>query len=254
MSRFALVGKEVYELVLERRLLLTLLLVSAVLSLAFMVMVVDQPADYPASPLDFLQMVRHAGPILVGLLAVALAGDAVARERQDRTLHLLFTAPATRTRYWLALLTAHALAFLALAVLFLAFAVLVGAAMGWVALKGMPILVFLSLLPLFLTLDMLIVACSARFSSGRASLLVALVLVLVLWATSLVGPFGWALRGVPWWGPLSAWHPFDLAGATAQALLERGSLAWTPVLKALGQAVVAGGAAWASIATREAGR
>lgn len=253
MSRFALFGKEVYELALERRLLLTLLLVSGIFSLGVGFML-DQPLRHPSSPMEFLGVIQHGGPIIVGLLAVVLAGDAVARERQDRTLHLLFTAPASRTQYWTALLAAHAVAFAVLAALLLLFSALVGAAMGWVAVKGTSLLLVLALLPLFLTLDMLVLACSARLSSGRASLLVALVMVLLLWSTSALGPFGWALQNMPAWSVASAWHPFDLAGTSAASLLERGTLAWTPLLKALAEAVLAGGAAWASIATREAGR
>lgn len=253
MSRFALVGKEVYELVLERRLLLTLFLFSAIFAIPFSIMA-NQPAQSPASPLEFLEVVQHAGPILAGLLAVVLAGDAVARERQDRTLHLLFTAPATRTRYWVALLVAHVVAFAVLAVLLLLFSFLVGAAMGWVAVKGMALLVVLVLLPLFLALDLLVLAVSARLSSGRTSLIIALVVVLALWTTSLGGPFGWALRDVAAWRYISLWHPFDLAGATAGSLLDRGFIAWTPLWKALLESALAAGAAWASIATKEVGR
>ena len=253
MSRLALVGKELYDLLLERRLLLTLLLFSAIFAIPFTIMA-NQPAQSPASPLDFLEVAQHAGPLLIGLLAVVLAGDAVARERQDRTLHLLFTAPATRTRYWAALLVAHAVAFGVLAILLLLFSILVGAALGWVAVKGMAILVVLALLPLFLTLDLFVLAASARLSNGRASLIIALFLVLALWTTSLNGLFGWALRDLTAWQYISPWHPFDLAAASAGSLLDRGLIAWTPFWKAIAEAALATGAAWASIATREVGR
>lgn len=253
MSRFALVGKEVYELVLERRLLVTLLIVSAVFTFALGTMLA-QPASRPASPTDFLGVVRYAGPVLVGLLAIVLAGDAVARERQDRTLHLLFTAPATRTRYWAALLIAHVVAFGLFAALLLLFSILAGAAMGWVAAKAMLGLLFAALLPLFLTVDLLILASSSRFSSGRTSLLVAVVIVLVLWLSGLSGPFGWALKDVPGWGGVSSWHPFDLASSSTEALLQRGVLSWMPLVKSFSEAVLAGAVSWVSIATREVGR
>lgn len=253
MSRFALVRKELYDLVLERRMLLVLLLISALFSLALAV-ALDQPASDPASPLEFLGMIRYVGPVLVGLLAVALAGDAVARERQDRTLHLLFTAPATRTRYWLALLVAHLVAFAALAVLLLLFSILVGVTMGWVAVKGMGLLIVVSLLPLFLTLDLLVLTASTQLARGSTSLLVAIVLVLLLWCTSLIGPFGWALEGIPWWQVMSLWHPFDLAGASAASLLERGTLSWMPVVTASIEALLVGTFAWAGIGTTEVGR
>lgn len=253
MSRFALLGKEVYDLVLERRFLLSLLLVSTVFSLV-LGMMVAQPAHNPPSPLDFLGIVRFAGPLLAALLAVSLAGDAVARERQDRTLHLLFTAPATKTGYWAALLAAHTFAFGVFALLLLAFAVLGGAAMGWVTVKAMLALIFASLLPLFLTLDLLLLASSARLANGRTSLLLALVIVLLLWSTALSGPFGWALAEVPAWKVVAAWHPIDLADASAEGLLEHGTLFWTPMLKASGQAVLAAAASWASIATGEISR
>lgn len=253
MSRFSLVGKEVYELVLERRFLLTLTLVSAVLSLIF-VSLLAQSTWSPASPMEFLMVGEHVGPALVGLLAITLAGDAVARERQDRTIDLLFTAPATQTRYWAALLVAHGLAFLIFSSLLVLFSVLVGWAMGWVAVKGMAFLLIISLLPLFLTLDFLVLSVSARLANGRTSLLLAVVVVLGLLFTSSIGPFGWVLQGTPGWHLVSIWHPFDLAGASARALLEQGTIVWEPMLKAWLEVLLAAALAWTSIATREAGR
>lgn len=253
MSRFVLLRKEVYELVLERRLLLTLLLVSGVFSLVVGVMA-NQPPHSPPSPLGFLQGVYLVGPIIVALLAIALAGDAIARERQDRTLHLLFTAPATLSQYGFALVGAHLLAFGAFALLLVVFSVLVGLLMGWVAVKGMAILLLVSLLPLFLIVDLLVLAGSARLGSGRASLLVAIVLVLVLWSTSLMGPFRLVYHSLAWWDLISAWHPFDLAGSSGRSLVDRGELSWAPILKSCLFALIAGALAWASLVTKEVGK
>lgn len=253
MSRFALVGKEIYELVIERRLLLTLFLVSAVFSVVFGVMANQSPLG-PQSPLEFLLVAQHIGPVMVALLAIALAGDAIARERQDRTLDLLFTAPATLSRYWWALLSAHLLAFVVLGVLMIGFAVLAGAVMGWVAVKGMTVILVIALLPLFLTLDLLLLAFSARLASGRTSLLVALVVVMTLWSTSLIGPFGWVFRGLPWWNGVSMVHPFDLASTSVGALLERGGVSLVSVLSGWLEVLAVGLVAWFSLVTKEVGR
>lgn len=252
MTRFPMVGKATYELVLDRRVPIALLLVSALLTLTFGFMT-GQTASNPASPMDFVEPLRFVGPIIVGLFAIALAGDAISRERQDGTIRLLFTAPATLTRYWAALTAAHVLAFATLTVVTLAFAALVGVVAGWVALKATLILVGLALFPLFLTLDMGLLAASARFTSGRTSLVVATLTVVVLWGTGSVGPLGELLKGVDLWSYVSPWHPFDLAYGVGSSLLDEGMIAWQDVGKAYLEAAAAAGIAWASLIRMEVG-
>lgn len=252
MTRFPLVGKETYELVLDRRIPVALLLVSALLTLTFGFMT-GQPASNPASPMDFVEPLRFVGPIIVGLFAIALAGDAVSRERQDGTIRLLFTAPTTLSRYWAALTVAHVAAFAALTLVTLAFAALVGLVAGWVAVKATLLLVGLALFPLFLTLDMGLLALSARFASGRTSLVVATLAVVVLWGTGSVGPLGSILEGVDLWGYVSPWHPFDLAYGVGASLLDEGLILWQDVGKAYLEAAATAGVAWAILTRMEVG-
>jgi len=247
----ALSLKEIGDLVRERRLLYFLFALSLIFSIVFSILIGFEDT---AGPRTYMDVLFFAGPLFVAILAVVVAGDAVARERQDRTIHLLFTAPATKNGYLGALAMAHLVAFLAFSGMALLYAILAGVMAGWVAVPITLSYLALGLLPLFTTLSLVLVAMGARMASGRAALVLSTFLVMALWASNQNGPFGWLFAFLDWWPYVSSIHPFDINVSLLNDLRDAGVVDTPALVKLWSWVGVAAIGAWVSLRSLEVGR
>lgn len=250
MTVAALYSKELGAIVRNRRLLYYLLGVGVLTTVVFLM--ITQFSRTP-SLRTYVDMHHFLGPLFAGFLALTLSGDAIARERQDRTFHLLFTAPVTKAGYLVALLASHATAFLAFIALSLVIGLTVGLVAGWVAVEIVLLIVVFGVLPTFLLFDAGLVAVGTRIRSGRTGLILATFLVLGSWLTSSVSPFSFAFEGLSWWPAVSWLHPFDNQVRIVQGLINDGRIATLEVLKNLVYMAVATGLAYLGLREMEVG-
>lgn len=236
----AVLRKEAGDLLRERRLAVFLLMLSAALSVPVVLLgqTLGQGATgrHPPGFDELITPIVVVGPIPVLLLALTLGSDAVSRERDEGTLVLLATSPASRTGVWLGKLGGALLAYAALAAVTLVFLVPHSLVLGWTTLEAVAWILLVPFLLLYLFLLGVGFLASTLLSTSRASIGAALGVDLLLFLLQREPPGlgGFLQEFAPGAYGLLQYAPFDATAAAARAVAHGRPLPGVPL------AVVAG--------------
>lgn len=236
----AVLRKEAGDLLRERRLAVFLLMLSV--ALAVPVVVFGQSIGqgttgrFPPGFDELITPIVFVGPIPVLLLALILGSDSVSRERDETTLVLLATSPASRTGIWLGKLGGALLAYAAVAAVTLLFLVPHSLVLGWATLEAVFWLLLVPFLALYLFLLGVGFLASTLLSTSRASIGAALGVDLLLFLLQREPPgLGGFLREfAPGAYRFLEYTPFDAAAVAARAVAHGRPLPAVPLAVTLG--------------------
>jgi ABC-2 type transport system permease protein len=227
----AVLRKEAGDLVRGRRLAVFVLVLSGILAIPYAILSNEIATSGGTSPPrygDVFTPIVLAGPIAVLLLALALGSDALSRERDEGTLVLLATSPASRAGIWAGKLGGALLAYAAVAAVTLLFLAPWAWTHGGVNVEAAAWVLAIPFLVLYLALLGVGFLLSTVLSTSRASIGAALGIDLGMFLLQLEEPGlgGFLVEFAPAVRDVLRYNPFEVGAVAARALRWGQPLPW----------------------------